>query len=85
MKKLGNVQPSTIGADLQTRVEKLETTVAWILKQLEELRAQRTIGSSGTKDTLDDGTLRDINLKLQNLANDMQSLRNEFAKWLKDI
>jgi hypothetical protein len=39
MKKIGNASPSTVGADLQTRVEKLESQVAWILKQLEELRS----------------------------------------------
>jgi hypothetical protein len=33
----------------------------------------------------DEGALRDLNGRVNNLGLDLQQLKNEFAKWMKDI
>jgi len=59
-----------------------------VLKWLEELKTktmQSSIGFSETKDTLGDDHYRELNNKILALSNELQSLKNEFAKWLKEM
>lgn len=40
---------------------------------------------SDAKASYDDGALRDLSNRVNNLGGDLQQLKNEFAKWMKDL
>ena len=75
---------------LTQRIEKLEIIVNNLQNALTNLsnkvRANTsTINFQDTKDTVGDDALKEINMRLNNLANDVENLKKEFARWMKEL
>lgn len=65
------------------RVEKLEEAVA----QLKKSQLQSSTGFRETTDTIgiDDGMYKDLTNRILQLQAEIDALRNELAKWLKEF
>ena len=76
-------------ASLIQRVEKLEHLVISLQKQIDELKAQKmatssTINFAETRESMGDD-FNNVNFKLNQFGHDLEQMKNEFAKWLKEM
>ena len=59
-----------------------------LTKSLEDLKNKQTpqtIAYTETKETLGDDLIKEINMRMNMLMNDVETLKKEFAKWIKDF
>lgn len=77
---------------LTKRVEKLESLISQLQKQLEEYRTQKTVTVEAnryveTRDSLGDdfAGFKDLNSRFAALQAEIDHLKNEFARWIKEL
>ncbi len=93
LKKAGGGQGDGISGDviiqITNRIEKVEVNVQMLTKQMEEMRnakpAPQTIAYNETKETIGDEVIKEIQMRINMLIGDVDTLKKEFAKWIKDF
>lgn len=71
------------------RVDKIEEILEKLKRQLEEYRSIKTMQSTAANDTRnsldDDNMFRDANGRINHMQSDLDNLKNEFARWIKEF
>jgi len=73
------------------RVEKLETNAVYLQKQIDELKNQKTTTGAGntinfteTRESMGDD-YKDLAMRIGGVAQDLEALKNEFSRWVKEF
>jgi prefoldin subunit 5 len=79
-------------AMLSKKVTNLEDLIAKLQNRLEELRSMRTQATTintaviDTRDSLgDDNFMKDLTARVNYLQAELENLKNEFARWVKEL
>ncbi len=86
----GNVSSEQL-MNMVHRVEKLETNAVYLQKQIDELKNQKTTTGAGntinfteTRESMGDD-YKDLAMRIGGVAQDLEALKNEFSRWVKEF
>mmetsp|Transcript_23621 Transcript_23621/g.23312 ORF Transcript_23621/g.23312 Transcript_23621/m.23312 type:complete len:284 (-) Transcript_23621:168-1019(-) len=91
LKMLGSAPTGSSDHLTIQRIEKLEHLVISLQKQIDELKVSKmattstTMNFGETRESMGEDQYRDLSLKINQLAQNLDHLKNEFAKWIKEM